>query len=490
MSTYDTDQKENSKRFFRLADKLDVLLRHFVNNIYILNNTNIHLPRNHPEYLHIWKPVIYKKSPKINDLIKITLFLFKSISINTVSLIPKFFEKNNRNLNTIIDKSIDYIFISHHLGNNNDSDFYYGDLINDLATAEKSILRLLIPQTAWVILKPEEASYLTILLNKNVSKFMLLKYIINNSLAISKLLFYCRKNRFTYYEIICILIGQIENFNNYKLTLNIEALLLQANIKNLVMTFEGNAIERSIFYLCHRHKIKSFGYQHAPIIKDQNSIFRLLSPELNPDVILASGPYTFLKFKKKLGPSCTIRLIGSPKFVERKDTTVDVLQKKNGQILLVPDGNTDSVIKFCKMGHALSSRDSRLSLKIRAHPLFIDLLNEQMILDTKDDNFSVSLDALNEDLEKSSWVIYENSSVAIQAIFYNCNLIYFENLLANVDPLFDLHHNKYTAVNLDEVYNLVQKHVKPSDFDVNLAYSFGKNYFHPTDHKIYLTFDE
>lgn len=487
MSTYDTDQNENSKRFFRLADKLEVLLRYFVNNIYIINNTNIHLPRNHPEYLHIWKPVIYKKSPKINDLIKITLFLFKSISINTVSLIPKFFQKNNKDLTSIIDKRIDYIFISHHLGNNNnDSDFYYGDLINDLVTADKNILRLLIPQTTWVTLKPEDASYLTILLNKNVSKFMLLKYIVNNSLATYKLLFYCRKNRFTYYEIICILIGQIENFNNYKLTVNVEALLPQANIKNLVMTFEGNAIERSIFYLCHRYKIKSFGYQHAPIIKDQNSIFRLLSSELNPDVILASGPYTFLNFKKKLGINSKVRLIGSPKFSEQKSSYLDVLKKKNGQILLIPDGNMESIIKFCKLGHFLSNKNNELYLKIRAHPLFQESLNKQMTLININENFSVSWNTLNQDLENSSWVIYENSSVAIQSVFYYCKLIYFENFLANVDPLFDLHHNKYTALNGDEIYNLIQNNNEYSDLEANLAYNFGQNYFYFTDFNKFL----
>jgi hypothetical protein len=84
--------------------------------------------------------------------------------------------------------------------------------------------------------------------------------------------------------------------------------------KNLVITFEGNALEKAVFLLSKKSKIRCFGYQHVPLIQSQHAILRSINNALDPDIILCSGPYSRDKFKTKLGKENKILILGSPKF--------------------------------------------------------------------------------------------------------------------------------------------------------------------------------
>jgi hypothetical protein len=96
-------------------------------------------------------------------------------------------------------------------------------------------------------------------------------------------------------------------------------------------------------------------------------------------------------------------------------------------------------------------------------------------------NFDFSVNSLESDLVEAKWVIYENSSVAIQAGFYGCQLIYLDNLLSNVDPLFDLEVNKFTATSANQVYQIVEKNRVANFENVRTAQNFCNSYFSPYD---------
>lgn len=486
MSPYNCDREENSKKFYELADKLDNLLKRFNDNIYVLNNPTIHLSRNHPEYLNIWKPVIYKKFSEIMDSIKITWILFLSIYRAMLEIIYNLIQRTGVINSKDIKREIDYLFISHDIGTkNNDIDFYYGDIISHLSNSGKYVVRLLIPHSKNTSRSNETIGFKSILLKQKVSFRIVLEYTIHNFIAILQLFRFSIKNSFTYYEILSIIIGQISNFSNYRTSLNIENILSEFKIKRLVMTFEGNAIERAVFQLCHRYNIESLGYQHAPLIKDQNSIFRIIAPELFPHTVLTSGPYTYSIFLKRLEEKRLVKILGSPKFTDEYLNQSKNQNMQDRSILLIPDGNIKSLIRFCKIGQGLSRKDSQLLLKIRAHPLFIDKLTSQIEILNLGNDLCISLNALSQDLANANWVIYENSSVAIQALFYQCNLIYLENELSNVDPLFDLSINKFTARNVNEIDALIRNKSKLNAIDSKLHLDFSKKYFSPLDYSVF-----
>jgi hypothetical protein len=247
------------------------------------------------------------------------------------------------------------------------------------------------------------------------------------------------------------------------------------------MTFEGNALEKSIFYACHKHGVEAMGFQHAPIILSQYSIFRCLDSNLEPDIILTSGEYTKKLFLKKLGENAICKVLGSPKNVSSEVDLNEIIGKKNLKILLVPDGNTASILKFLDLGLYLSRRLPAYEICIRAHPLFATSLKLEMIRSPIDSPLKYSDAPLNLELTISKWVIYENSSVAIQAGFYGCSLIYYTNPLSNTDPLFDLLENKFTGDSQKEIYEIVKNNLDIDHLAVEKASRFCAEYFSHLD---------
>ena len=96
MYNYEHDIKNYESKFEKLATKLDQILIEFHDNINVVCNANIHLSRNHPEYLGVWKVLIYKKSLSINDYFSGFLLLLQSFLFYILSIMREFisFNKN------------------------------------------------------------------------------------------------------------------------------------------------------------------------------------------------------------------------------------------------------------------------------------------------------------------------------------------------------------------------------------------------------------
>lgn len=490
MSRYDTNREENSKRFYNLADKLATLLRHFDDNIYIINNPNIHLARNHPEYVQAWKQVIYKSAPSLRDHFYICRLALLTIISLILAILKEFLStlRHQENSQNLIDKEIDCIFVSHYIGvENGEIDFYYGEILFDLAKKSKKIVRLLIPHTTQIVNLVPTKSYQSILLNEKLNILVILKYLIGNSRAFFQLLFFCVNKNYTIYDTTNILIGQLSNFINFKISYNISSILANNKIHKLIMTYEGNSIEKSLFYLCSEFNVLSAGFQHAPIIKDQHAIFTNLGKRLSPAAILTSGPYLQSKFEIFLSNEIPITTLGSPKFVESKLDIFDY--SKNHNVLLVPDGNEESVQTFFKLGFNLSKKLPHIKIFMRSHPLFYYLLdNKFQNLLEKPDNFNFSNKTVENDLFLTNWVIYQNSSVCVQAIMHGCRVIYLEHRLANIDPLFELKYNHHTARELNDIIRTLEAESMNGFEAAKLASSFASEYFSPINSSILIDF--
>ena len=159
----------------------------------------------------------------------------------------------------------------------------------------------------------------------------------------------------------------------------------------------------------------------------------------------------------------------------------NILKFKSSKILLAPDGNIISISKFIELGIYLSTLLVDYQVSIRSHPLFDKFLRSMLSEMHVKKNFNFSVNSLELDLVEAKWVIYENSSVAIQAGFYGCQLIYLDNLLSNVDPLFDLEVNKFTATSANQVYQIVEKNRVANFENVRTAQNFCNSYFSPYD---------
>jgi hypothetical protein len=247
--------------------------------------------------------------------------------------------------------------------------------------------------------------------------------------------------------------------------------------KNLIITYEGNAIERAVFLLSKKYGTRTFGYQHAPLIQSQYSILRRLNSELDPDVILCSGPYSKSKFVSKIGGDKPILTLGSPKF--KKFINRGGIFEKEESILLVPDGNRQSIDNFVNLGLLLVSSSYTGKVIIRSHSLFYKYLESKTNIFVEDNSrgLFISQGDLNKDLKLSKWVVYENSSVAIQAMFEGCNIIYITNPLTNIDPLWEHTEYRSTAESSFEIKSIIDSFDPTKCASPQEIHNIGKLYF-------------
>ena len=474
---------ENDKRFYKLAQKLDKIIVKNSSSLFILNNQSLHLTRNHPEYLDSWKPVIYSISVSKIEYLRIVLRILRNFLYNIKLIYLDLLSKKKSKVEkSQFDSGVDLLIISHLVQEISDGrDLYYGDLMSKLKELKIEFTRLLIPQSLAQYELSRSNRFDSIMLNSSLPKSLILKYMCLNIISILRVIYFGVKFKLSLYEILVVLSGQVNNFINYKLSSNIELAILRYKPKKLIMTFEGNAIERSVFSLCHKYEVESLGYQHAPIIKSQYSIFRSLGIKLDPDIVLSSGPYTKNLFLSNFDVPLRVEVLGSQKNVSAEIDLNNVLKFKSSKILLAPDGNIISISKFIELGIYLSNFLVDYQVIIRAHPLFDEILKSMFSEMPIKKNFVLSVNSLESDLVDAKWVIYENSSVSIQAGFYGCQLIYLDNLFSNVDPLFDLEVNKFTAISANEVYQIVEKNRIANFENARKAQNFCNDYFSPYD---------
>lgn len=466
--------------FHKLAIKLERIVNTFHKDILIICNSNIHLSRNHPDLLNLWKPYVFNEKVTFNDIFTVIIKVVKSIFSFFLSTFLELLKLAPGKIGSYsIPVQPEYFFISHLIKEENtQNDFYYGSLIEDLVRLNIEVVRFVVPYEKISLKSRQKETFKTFLLNSNLRKKEVILYFFMNIFSFFKLIFYCLRHKFSLYESSVILTGQLMNFSLVKIVLNLERAIKLFPPKNLVMTFEGNALERAVFFLCKLNGVKSYGYQHAPIIESQNSIFRILKVGLNPDHILCSGPFAATLFNSKLKSNIPITILGHPKNNHYKEFR---LKKLNNNLLLVPDGNAKSVDSLFALGLDLSSLNSEIKVSIRSHPLQSNYLNDKFInlLGKIPNNFRISDSDLNVDLDTNYWVVYRNSSTCLEAIFAGCEVIHYSHPNSNIDPLWGAAKLHQVASGPTSVLRIVTSPKKRSHKQAHLLLAFAMNYFSP-----------
>jgi hypothetical protein len=480
--------KANNHRFQALVNKLDSILFYFSENNYIVCNSNLHISRNHPAYLALWAPVIYKDSASYIDLLKVIMNLAKSVvTFFMVFLFELLRFNTNQKVTRRESSCTDFIVVSHLVDHNySETDFYFGQVLQDLALSNKQVSRLLIPHIKDPKKIFESNHFNTYLLNIPLRKKDVLKIHSHNVINLFRLIVFSAKRRLSLYEIIVLTIGQLSTFRLIVIIKNIQSEIEFSRPKNLITTFEGNSFERAIFALCKRESVTTFGYQHAPIIASQNSILKLFGNSLDPDFILCSGTFSLNKYKAIYPSNRNFLLLGSPKFVSLPD--MDPSSKVRKQVLLVPDGNLESIDRFLRLAVYLCELGQEHSITIRSHPLYYDYLSVKVrkIQDKTNLDLHISTLDLTQDLLSNNWLIYENSSVSIQGLLHGCLVVYLKNQLSNIDPLWESKDFHLTANNFSEVNQIIKfgyrpKYSKRIDF-----HKEGGRYFSSLNSKVIL----
>ncbi len=477
----------------KLCDTCDeILLSNKADNT-ILANTWLHILREHPiflkNYVHLFG------CANSTQLIKRRISnLVRFLSIAIIRILQSIF--NNKYWHTAKDiNQSDVLFVS-HLTNEKligeDDDFYFHDLPSQLENKNISVAVALINHIKLSDskkLKPwRDNAVKRLVLDNTLNLLAELKILFtqfNSVLRLKKIMLELNTSRLFRMQAYIQMISP-ETINALRISKQIALLASKTNTKYLVITYEGHAWERLVFYEARKvnPNIKCIGYQHAPIIKHQHASQRNLSPSYNPDIVLTSGKIGEQQFKdsNKI-KDIDIRCLGSAKsgnFEIKNDIN-------HNACLVIPEGLISECLILFEFSLFCASKMPKYKFIWRLHPLmsFKDLQDHSKIFESLPENICLSDKTLDFDVQRCGSVLYRGSTAVINAINGGLKPIYYKlNGEMSIDPIYQHHHGKYIVDCFLEFKNALMTPLTTQEQAALI--DFCKNLYSPLNYSVFI----
>jgi hypothetical protein len=458
--------KVKEKEYHRLCKTCDKILLSNQAIKPIIANTWLHILREHPDFLRNYQSLFQSLSQY--QLIKQNLLTL--VRFTTVSFVRLFQSIGNRKFwhtsNNV--KQSDFLFISHltnrkFIGQSND--FYFHDLPSQLMAKNISVNIALINHiklsndgelTPW---KYNPIAH--IVLNSTLTLLDELKLYYEQLKSITILNKICNQlciSR-TFKQKALIHTMSFDTANVLRISKQIALLTLKTKPKYIVLTYEGHAWERLVFYEARKidPNIKCIGYQHAAISHYQHAIKRDLSASYNPDIILTAG----IIAKKQLDEAphllnTSIMCLGSPKSQNLKLQNIIKLST----CLVIPEGIISECLLLFKFSLLCAKAMPNYQFIWRLHPLLdFDMLQKYSdIFYNLPDNIQLSERSIKADIEQCDSVLYRGSTAVINAINAGLRPIYYrQNDEMSIDPIYQHVASKSIVRSVDDFMDVVSE---------------------------------
>jgi hypothetical protein len=215
--------------------------------------------------------------------------------------------------------------------------------------------------------------------------------------------------------------------------------LQASNYKRVFFTFEGHAWETMLILAAQKtdKKLKTFGYQHSGVFKDQISLLDPIS-SIIPSGILTSGEGNNIFFMEYQKHGADIFSIGTSRTHEIKALT----NQAEHVCLLVPEGIDSEIDLMCNFVFECDALKNKISFIIQLHPasknskIVKNLIKK--IQKTNDHiNISISNMPLEESINHAQYVLYRGSTAVVKCIMSGLIPLYLDtNRSDNIDPIY------------------------------------------------------
>ena len=239
---------------------------------------------------------------------------------------------------------------------------------------------------------------------------------------------------------------------NLRLGYQISRLVGQTQASNAVITFEGNAWERSCalsIRMLRRH-CRVTGYQHAPAVPGLHALFRPITRQTDPDIILCSSRAgeTLLKHGWR-ETETEVRLVGLLSAGSSVLRVGSGLQSSSTQVLLTPDGTFGEIRFFLTLALRLAVECPSIKFVCRLHPVATNCKEVRKFASHFRglSNLTISSSSIRDDLEEADLLLYRNSGVSLLACLLSDARLAFVGSNPNLDPLWNLH--SFNDMNVD-----------------------------------------
>lgn len=496
------------KYFIRDFKKLDsffykiLLDKKATENTYCISILQFIKP--HPEYFIKYTFFINRKLYLMlllffNFFLDIFFRFIKWVIRNLEDLFLNFFLNKTNNLD---DKKTDIIFITTLVNastlksrKNISNDFIFGNVISDLRT-KYNVKVLYINNTTFnsrkifyelknnkniLILKkilPIFEEILVLLLQFAELKNLILNFFLRKIDLHKSLLIF--NNLFSY-----------ETRNNIRLKNQLGELLKIYSPKVVVTSLEGHCWEKIVFNICKTISginVKTIGYQHAGIIKNQFSIYRKYKKNYNPDYILTSGNinlhffYNF--FPKKENKLYEIGSNRSNSLSKNNIIKKFFNNKKNiNNCLVIPEGTYEETKILFDFTYNLAKSIPKLNFILRTHPqINLKKFTKKFFIFNRYKslkNIIISNNSFENDLRRCQILLYRGSTGVVTAILNGLIPIYYRqpNEDINIDPIFKLKKVKKKISTKKDFIKILNTNIIESGKEIELAIKFCKNYF-------------
>ncbi|MEO8172118.1 MAG: hypothetical protein ABI581_03510 [Sediminibacterium sp.] len=490
--------KLNQQQFEYIAEQSDAILEKYSSNIYVTGIAWLHVLNSHPanqvKYIHVF----YKRS----FLKKCVVFLVRAATILRDLFLSLFsFSSRQTSYKTIPEET--EVLIMSHLVNaahkQNDPDFYFQDLPSHLAKKGYSTSVALLNHVNGLIgwndnLKNEKDKFFVCLLPSRLDfgdEFTMICRCLRSSL------FFLRQSflesdpvKKSFLSVLAANALSVDTLRAHRIRKAIQYMLSHTRCTVLAFTWEGHSWER---LLCHasrnaNRKIISIGYQHTILFPSSHALKRSMGNLYNPDVILTVGSVTKNIIESSFGSGKTeIKEYGSPRLTQQKKYQANVSIRN--ACLVAPEGLVQECIVLFMFGIEVAKLAPETHFIFRTHPTvhFTDLQLKDERLCNLPSNVIISTNKnIDDDFNRSSWLLYRSSSVSFFAIQNGLRPVYLqsENELS-IDPLYKLNSWRFQVNKPGEMVSIIENDIHTEDTDrreeIKEAIVFSNEYMKPYD---------
>ena len=267
-----------------------------------------------------------------------------------------------------------------------------------------------------------------------------------------------------------------------RMSRQIEALVMQLQPKLIVVTHEGHAWERVSFAAARRAQpsVHCVGYQHAAVFRLQHALRRKLANEYNPDNILTAGSVSKCQLENTPGlKGIPVSVLGSNRYfkgsvtnLDQKIESTELLNNSACRVcLVIPEGIPSECLVLFDFTLRCARAYPDMKFIWRMHPIlpFESLKLQNGDLKDLPENITISQLTIEEDIARSSQVLYRGSTAIVQAVVAGLKPIYLELPdELSIDPLYEVAFGREIISIPEELQKIIFSHREEVDVQVEL----------------------
>ena len=289
-----------------------------------------------------------------------------------------------------------------------------------------------------------------------------------------------------------------------RMSKQIEVLVTKLQPKLFAVTHEGHAWERVSFAAARRGNpsVNCIGYQHAAVFRLQHGLRRKLSGEFNPDHILTAGSVAKCQLENTHGlDGIPVSILGSNRYFKGVSTNTEcgvrVMDQFNHSIsrvcLVIPEGMPSEYLVLFGFTLRCAQLYPEMQFIWRTHPVlpFKSFKSKISALKNLPENITISQVTIEEDISRSSWVLYRGSTAIVQAVVAGVRSIYLalpEEM--TIDPLYEIKNGRKIVYSPEELQKLLSSQCEEgiAKVEYDEIKEYCNTFFIPFDQSALATF--